>query len=417
MVKQNNIILNLWFAFVMFYVCFKHFFVNDTFLYLIMDILLLLIILTGSFCAIKIQRENWWILYAVLVLDMFFSVLYAVDFSGALKFTILYLNFLIIAVLFTHLADWQTTFYRWLKIGCLFHLGYTYFSVFFTKKALEISQYFLTKEAQTMTKSWAKDYRYAGISGQTGTNAFFFVLLIGMFTAELYSKTKYKMLIGILLISSWIGLLLTGKKGLLIAALAATLVGCWASADRPNKGKTLIKIIILACVFLTVFLTFNKQIYQLFDRSVLSRVRIINGMLPVIMEKPILGNGVNSAANFTYKGHLGHNIYLQMWLEQGILGLVILLSAFLLTLYSTYIKLKKDLSLGVSRVSSAFSLFMQIFVIVYGCVGNPIYDYNIVITYFLVIAAGFANDFSPILQRLSQSEKKKKGLGKKYAVS
>lgn len=45
MSRQNDRILNLWFVYIMFYICFKHLFLNDTFLYIVMDLLFFIIIL------------------------------------------------------------------------------------------------------------------------------------------------------------------------------------------------------------------------------------------------------------------------------------------------------------------------------------------------------------------------------------
>ena len=91
-----------------------------------------------------------------------------------------------------------------------------------------------------------------------------------------------------------------------------------------------------------------------------------------------------------------------MWGEQGIIGLMMLFLAFLYTLHLTYIRIKQQRNLPYKyQISSLFSLFIQVFVIIYGCFGNPIYDYNILVTYFLAVAAGFIKEISCSLQNIS----------------
>ncbi len=139
-------------------------------------------------------------------------------------------------------------------------------------------------------------------------------------------------------------------------------------------------------------IVFWDRIYQIFYVSVVSRLRIMDGMIEAIRQKPVFGNGVNSIGNFTYKRRLGHNIYAQMWVEQGIIGLGILLAAIFYNIYITHIRMMKNIKWEAKNISYYFSLFIQVFIIIYGFFGNPIYDYNIAITYFLAIAAGFASD-------------------------
>jgi len=328
----------------------------------------------------------------ILVVDMLLSAFYADSFGDAVKFTVVFLNMILIAVWFTQMSGWQFTYYKWLKIGCLFHLCFTFFSVIFTEQALEITEKFLIDEMQQSTILWIQMHLYAGISGQTGTNAFFFSVLIGLFLAELCTKCSHRFLVSILFFSSWLGLLLTGKKGLMIAAILASLAVYWAAGNSFQKKAVLLLANMGVISLLVAVVLFRDKIYQMFYVSVLSRLRIMDGMLNAIRQKPVLGNGVNSVANFTYERRLGHNIYLQMWVEQGIIGLAILLAALFFILYTTYIRMKKSKVLNCKSQTYFFSFFIQIFTIVYGFFGNPIYDYNFVITYYLSIAAGFASD-------------------------
>ena len=391
--KGDNIIFNLWFAYITFYVCFKHLFIDDTFLYILMIVLFITIILKKVCQRIKIKLYQEWILYVFLVIDMFYSIFYAISVLDAIKFFTVFFCLFGIAFFFSQFSGWQRIFHKWLKIGCLFHLLFTFFSVFFIDKSLEITSYFLSSEAQQWTARWAKElHHYAGISGQTGTNAFFFSLLISIFTAELCSLRKKHIITLFLLCLSWCGLFLTGKKGLIIASIISTLAVYWNSINRMERKRIIVLIISMFTVLLSIIcVIYHSQIYNLFYVSVVSRLRIMGGMLTAISEKPLLGNGLNSVSYFTYDTHLGHNIYMQMWVEQGIIGVVLLISSLAYSLLLTYRKNRQIiLNGGHVQVSNYFSLFLQVFVIIYGFFGNPIYDYNIIIVFFLSIASAVA---------------------------
>ncbi len=396
---RKEVTLNLWFAFVAFYVCFKHFFMDDNFLYIILDVLFFTVVIKGIYGNIKMKGNVCWCLYIVLVIDMIISVFYADNFMDAVKFTAIYLNIIMIVCWFSQMSGWQFIYYKWLKIGCLFHLCFTLFSVVFTDQALTITGRFLSNEVQQATIAWAQGNRYAGISGQTGTNAFFFSVLIGLFLAEICIGRRNRLWTGSLFFVSWAGLWLTGKKGLMIAALLSGLAVYAVAGDRFYKKIVFLLTDFGALLMPIVIIVFWDRVYQIFYSSIVSRLRIMDGMFEAIGQNPVLGNGVNSIGQFTYEGRLGHNIYLQMWVEQGVVGLGILLVAIFFTLYVTYIRMKRSVELKNKRVTYCFSFYIQVFVIIYGFFGNPMYDYNFAITYFLSIAAGFADESVGLYER------------------
>lgn len=389
---RKELILHIWFAFIMFYVCFKHFFVNDNFLYVILDALFLIVMLKGIYEKVRIKMDAGWCFYMILVIDMLFSTFYADSFADALKFTVIYIHLVVIAFWFTQIKGWQSVYYQWMKAGCLFHLGFTLFSVMFTEQALQISSKFLTSEAQNLTVLWLQRHLYAGISGQTGTNAFFFVVLIGLFLSELYIPCRCRALTGVLLFSSCFGLFLTGKKGLMMAAVFAVLAVFWMAGGRVQKKLLLLLVSLAVLLVLLVCVAVPEKIYQLFYVSVVSRVRILDGVLEGIRQRPVFGNGVNSIGNFTYDGHLGHNIFLQLWLEQGLIGLGIFLAAFFSVFHFTYRSMKKSEAVGKQCQIYYFSLFIQVFIILNGFTENTIYNYNMMLVYFFATAAGFTDD-------------------------
>src|SRR5699024_9890163 len=83
-----------------------------------------------------------------------------------------------------------------------------------------------------------------------------------------------------------------------------------------------------------------------------------------------------------------HNIYLQLLSETGLIGTSIILIPIILTyLYTTkvmrYISQNKNIFSKKWIFIIYFSTFIQTFFLLYGLTGNPLYDFNYIIMYFL----------------------------------
>ena len=367
----RKVTLNIFYAYVMFYICFKHFFIEDTVLYIILN-LLFIIVLVKQKIHLKRALFNRWFFWSFLVI----------------KFTIVYIDFLLIGIIMSGIENWQAFFWKWLKGGFLFNLLFTFFAIGFPDMSLDITKNFLPPDAQNLTQRWLADdmpkKAYAGIAGQTGTNAFFFSMLLGMFFSEIISNDKKKRTILLLGLTA-IGLYLTRKKGLLLSS-SLSIIALVFILYRKKK-LTYILMISMSIGLIVISLFFHSQIYNIFKNSIDGRLLIYDGMFRGINNNLLLGNGVSSIGYFTYEQHSGHNIYLQMWTEQGLVGLGLLLLAMVFSIYCTTIKMTrnkiKDVIWGREVV---FSLYVQLFVLFYGMTGNPIYDYNIVLVYFISIA-------------------------------
>lgn len=87
-----------------------------------------------------------------------------------------------------------------------------------------------------------------------------------------------------------------------------------------------------------------------------------------------------------------HNVYLQLLCETGVLGLGLFLLATITPLVYGVIKYKKIMILEASSEYKniiQLGLFMQLFFLAYCMSGNPLYDYNFLITYFIGILLTF----------------------------
>ena len=101
-------------------------------------------------------------------------------------------------------------------------------------------------------------------------------------------------------------------------------------------------------------------------------------MLRIFEGNPILGIGPFCTS--LYAGEfLGHNIYLTTLSENGLIGLICLSVLLLLNIKDSFTRFKS----GDHSVYMYVSIYIQIFFILYGFTGNPLYGSQFLITYII----------------------------------
>ncbi|MDI3236269.1 O-antigen ligase family protein [Exiguobacterium antarcticum] len=252
---------------------------------------------------------------------------------------------------------------------------------------LERSVYFVNFSQQIRGK-------YAGITGQVGSNAFFITIFIAIVVSKLYvSKTlKSKLVLLFFLILGFYALLLTEKRGLLLFNILTIffMFGILIYKKlKLKKIKSLIIIFITILIFIFIWLLSNNSYlleYYLFDEDISTgRVGIYKDVMGMIGENPVLGNGIGSIEeSLNIKGH---NIYLQLWAESGLIALilfVILIAGVLI--FSVRLFSRKNIEDKNGRNyfdKVLFSIYIQFIFILYGFTGNPLYDYFILGIYII----------------------------------
>lgn len=380
--------LDLLFFTITIFVFFKHLFKDDTLLFIILFVAIILVLLF-NFENIKIFLNPSLFTWGLVILSMISSIYMCSRFGNGVKFTMVFTFLTIIGlVLSFSVINWYSSFLKWLCFGGVFHLIFTWFQVFFTEKSLGICKRFLDTESFTYTYRWIyEEHKYAGISGQIGTNAFFMVLLICYFFSKSVVKKeeKYRNISG--LIISCITLIITGKKGLIAAVtIAIAITIFYIFLNKFNKGFFLTIISILSfflCGLLFLQKGLMESLYNNILFSIQTRLTLYIQIFKGISQNFLTGNGVNSTGWLV--GHLGHNIYIQMLYEQGILGLLLLLVALLSTLIICMKKTKRYWHQynGPQQIFLLFGIIFELFFILYGFTGNPLYDYNIYLVYII----------------------------------
>lgn len=236
--------------------------------------------------------------------------------------------------------------------------------------------------------SWG---RLVGFSYQTGVTGYYLGIFSGFVLCDLlFNKNNGKLKKLILLVSfvvSYVFILFTAKRSVLLLVAGLTyLFLCY------YYKKHLLKIVgftICIAVGVVSLLMFTEMGRDLLERTVGSgalsgRDKIYSQLWVLIKEKPILGHGFGSTLALIKDFTNGHNIYLQVLSENGILGLLLLVSILIFNLRCSFILMKRVQDKEKRIV--AVCIYLQCFFILMGLIGNPLYDVYPLIIY--MVAAG-----------------------------
>ena len=236
---------------------------------------------------------------------------------------------------------------------------------------------------------------YPGITNQIGRNAFYITIGISILYSQLvmcdWKSNKFKYAIFLLLL---LALLLTGKRGHLLANLMTMIFVSAIYAKYRNKGffRKTIKIFFalafvifgLALIFPEAAAPFMRFIARQGGDQTSGRLVLFSYAFDLFKQKPILGWGPGVFSNLFEMGN--HNVYLQLLSENGLVGFTLFVSMLLFNLSTTLRKLKFNIKNNYSLQNNTylfFSLYVQVFYLIYGMTGNPLNDGFILIIYLI----------------------------------
>lgn len=218
----------------------------------------------------------------------------------------------------------------------------------------------------------------------------------------LYKKTKKDYLIfGVMILA----LLFTGKRGHLIFALLSMLVVYFINSGKKigTRWWKILRAIVLIIFAGIIIYKYVPAARVVFDRIVEmfesdditnNRTRWWNVAITYFKQNILFGIGWGNFAGLCarvegYYAHC-HNVYLQLLCETGIVGFTIYISwmvkclhcAFKNFIYARDIKMQDE----KDYYFMGFSLGYQIFFLLYCFTGNPLYDEEMFIPYFISCA-------------------------------
>lgn len=253
---------------------------------------------------------------------------------------------------------------------------------------------------------------YTGFTTNPGFTAGYVVTgLLWLFSLYLYRKAvkvKIRLSFIVTILFMLVSLLLTGKRGHLLAFVVSAIVIYLLSTRGKEKFTRFGYVLTGIAVFLILILCageffafipgvsrINETIMGLIQGEDISnnRAELYAFAMQLFKENPLFGVGWGQYRRLTV-GNVtlirtieAHNIYLQMLCEMGIIGTI----CMIIPMFSSLRLAAKCLKEAVVYHDMewypllSFGLGYQTFFLVYGITGNPLYDHNCVLLYMVSI--------------------------------
>ncbi len=241
--------------------------------------------------------------------------------------------------------------------------------------------------------------RLPGFANQTSFNACHFVYGIGYLVSKYSVVKKLKFTEWLSCALFVICLVLTIKRAHFLIAIMVSFV-CYYCSSR-QKSKQLQILLFMTLVFLPilyylishieigVFGKLNTMITNLENDEDISsgRFALYSLALKYFSQHPFMGIGWEQYRTISELSAQSatHNIYLELLCETGVLGFFCFLLFFIALLSMAFVNCKRA-NEDRQRVATVFCLYMQLFFLVYGLSGNPLYDPPYYFPYFLICA-------------------------------
>lgn len=352
-----------------------------------------------------IVNSNVYLIYLIILMYSLVSLIFTPENIEAVRFiTILVFIF----IYFITLAMDSNAYLFALRVMTIFsaiHVFFTILQIISPNKVTEFNAVFLSGQRYYVNVQLLDWGYYSGISGQTHMNAFYISIFICVVFSAILNHANWvipgrkrkQILYYIALLLGIIALVATQKRGILLANAAAIFFTMLFYMRRKRKAViTFLSIsvmLFLIGLFLLEYSTPAQALYMRFtdsDNFMSNRDIMYIQVLESFWESPILGNGVASTYSIYSIG--AHNIYLQLLNDYGLLGTILfmmLFFSFLLNNIKVYYK-ERDFIEGNCRESLLFSIYMQIYFLAYGMVGNPLYDNFIFFTYIIACSIPYS---------------------------
>lgn len=385
--KKTNIVEKFALILIIFYIFLGYIVNKEVFQLMITVIFSIIAILSAKKYKIKLYTNDIiWIIIAILVT---LSLIYSIDKESTIRYIICL--YLILVLKFT-LNNFQCRKKEIINCMIFFssiHVIATIVYLVFPNIIQAICKVILTPKMYEYNVNLMNYGCNAGICSEHGFNAFCITVFTNIFFVKTIYRNENKKRNAILTLIGIITLLTTGKRGLFLANVFSMIIIFIAVNFMNKKILKRFLIALIAILVILKIISYIPEAQIVFERfkELDSIGNFLNGrevfyekMFKNIKNNPIIGSGASTTQKIT-GGSDGHNIYLQILSELGIVGLLIYLVLFIHCLNITVENLKKR----NNSENCLIALYYQIFFLVYGISGNPLYNFSILLIYMIMV--------------------------------
>ncbi len=402
--KINGILL-AYVVITIIYIFFSHFAIfsnriNINTGYLVISIAFLIYMLITKYERISLDKCDYWLILFIFYLFAL-TLEKNLNFEGK-KYVVFFTTISLITCIIKNFDKWSKIIIKIMLFCALIHCIFIILHAMSPTVILKIDKYLLKSGTWEVVNRGTNNNYYSGITAGPASAGLFATILIGIVACKIIEERKINFKNIIFLLIGITALFLSQKRAFLLATVMSLVIVIYVVSRMQKKITKLIKNIFIFGIVSIILLQIISLIPQ--TRNIINRFidndRMLSGretmyeeMITWFKENMYFGIGPGTAQEEF--GYGGHNIYLQMFAECGIIGASIYF-IYLLNLCATNMKIATKGKNIDYRI--LFSIFMQTVLLIYGMTGNPIYDYSylVVFMYILTIPRGLKKELNNI---------------------
>lgn len=321
---------------------------------------------------------------------------------GNYKFILVYISMLLLVCCARVTYGWIDLYLKFAQKIYLFYaictIAFYFMPSFYCNKIAP-----LFPETQSRLLKWYNEGCMAGLTEHYSTNGMFLAVGTIIFIVINIESNKRKkrnvIVLGILVIA----LLLTGKRAHALFTIATSAVLYYFHLSNEKKTRVL-KILGMMLLGISIFIALISAVpalgtfvVRMSSDSINTRTAMWGWALDAFKEQPILGIGWGQFRDLTIgrikwgaiEAH-AHNTYIQLLCETGVVGFawyILWMGYMLYGAIKLYVFLRNFPKENESeRIYIGFALGFQIFFLLYCMTGNPLYDYEMFVPYYVSCA-------------------------------
>lgn len=361
----------------------------------------------GSLCALWLVIKYFRVLDRQVVITLGMMMVFCVIRTSRTSVETLVLVIMFLLCMCSAQIAWMQPMIKVLFASYIIYLAATIIFCFTPDFYLNTIVNLFPKTSRRLTSWYIQGYM-SGLTNHYSTNAIFlctgFLFSISLCLSKAKEKRKPILLIAA---AFFVGILLTGKRGPLIFAIAA-VYGLYYFSNLKGHNrivKTIGVILISLCalvVLISMFPALSGALVRFQETSsqgdiLMGRYSLWTMAWKQFLEHPIFGIGwgrfytdVSFRYDYTNYYHV-HNTYIQLLCETGLIGSLFYFSWMFLILKKTIHIYQKIEKWQMEKALMGFSLSFQLFFLLYSLTGNTFYEEEVAVPYF--IACGLSMYF------------------------
>lgn len=333
--------------------------------------------------------------------------------EGKIVYLLYYLLVIIWGAFLSGKYGWEQQAWGTIRFFCLFHFAAGLFLLANKSFLLDniVPLFPISDSAYRLLIDAINNGYMTGLCYHYSTMGMYMSVGTIAFSGVLFQNKNAKLWNILIFIAFLVGLVMTGKRGPLLFTILALVITILITRKKHFTKKQLQRVVSATVIFVVTFIVTYINVPQL--KQVIDRFAVGSGDLDdftsgrigyfwinaieMFLDSPIFGHGWRSfkySGSGTLNANDAHNIYLQLLAEVGLVGFALVMFFIICTLVTTYKAIRKnEVKMCLSNANTCIlkmSFAYQIFFLLYGISGNPLYDIQCYFPYIICCAIGYS---------------------------